>query len=382
MGRPKIIQEPEFIDLWKKTNGNLMDMARMLRPEDPKSIYRSLLRMKESLEAQGKLISKAEIKPSEIAPLIDDFDQIIEVIEWKKYMFAKNLSERTIENRIQILRSMWRRLNKKRPMTFNIQDVLDQMARMREEGKKNLFSFVSTMRNWFKFLTYKDYLDGNTLQKYLNELGTKGLKGEPIIVYLERDEFDKLVNALQSLFDDDYYKKLVKAMAWVKVTTGIRTGDPIKKRELLGLQLSQMRIIGNQVIFDGVFAKKKEIWNDVRPSPKACEYLLDYLNYRKKLGIESEYVFCKPNGNPISPKQFTLWFRKAKAIANLKKPCHPHVLRKTYLSWMVASGVPLEVAIDLNVGWKDIATAQKYYLTILNRNKEKSLNDLWSTQAL
>jgi hypothetical protein len=49
--------------------------------------------------SQGKITTRAEIKPSEVALLIDDFDQLPEVAEWQKYMYAKNLSEKTIKGR-------------------------------------------------------------------------------------------------------------------------------------------------------------------------------------------------------------------------------------------------------------------------------------------
>jgi len=381
-GRPPAVKDEEFLELWKRTKGNLMEIARIVRPDRPSSVYDSVQRAKRRLEKQGLLIPKQQIKKEEVAPLITEFDQIPEIIEWRKYMFAKGIKEKTIYGRLLILRQLWNFLGKKRPNTINLEDVMDYVAKLREE-KKYLFSKYVAIRSWFKFLAYKGYLPSNLLQQYLAELETKGLKGEPILVYLTREEFERLENALISLFDDEYYKKLIRAMIWVKVTTGIRTGDPKEKRELCGLTMDKMRIIGEQVIFDGILAKKNEIWNDVRPSPQACRYLLEYLSYKNEVGLgKCEYVFCNSNGSPVTGSQLARWFREARKIAGITKPCTPHTLRKTYLSWLVSSGVPLEIAIDLNVGWKDIATAKKYYLVILNRNKEKSLNDLWTMMKL
>jgi len=382
-GRPRAVQDAEFLELWKRTGGNLSEMARILRPDNPMSIYDSLQRAKKRLEAQGQLVKKEEILPQEIAPFIGEFEQYPEIIEYRKYCYAVlHHKEKTLYAYMLTIKDLWRYLNKKRPNTFNLEDALDYIAKKREEGV-NLFSIYVHLRSFFSFLAYKGYLPSTELQKILKTLGTKGLKGEPILVYLTREEFDKLVEALESLFEDEYSKKLIRAMVWLKVTTGIRTGDHEEKRELCGLTMDKMRILGdNQIVFDGIYAKRTEIWNDVRPSPQACKYLLEYLQLRKQLGIESEYVFVKPNGYPVTDKNLQKWFRDAKKIAGITKTCTPHVLRKTYLSWLVNSGVPLEVAISLNVGWKDIATAQKYYLVILGRSKEKSLNDLWTTMKL
>jgi len=163
MARPKVVSDEEFIDLWKKTKGNLMEIARMLRADDPTSLYRTLIRAKERLITQGKITTRAEIKPSEVALLIDDFDQLPEVAEWQKYMYAKNLSEKTIKGRLYTIKALWKRLNKKRPITFDVGDVLNEMARLRQERKIDVFGFVTDMRNFFKFLAYKDYLESRVV---------------------------------------------------------------------------------------------------------------------------------------------------------------------------------------------------------------------------
>ena len=41
-----------------------------------------------------------------------------------------------------------------------------------------------------------------------------------------------------------------------------------------------------------------------------------------------------------------------------------HDLRKISLTWFYVCGLPLEVASRLNVGWKDLSTADRHYIDI------------------
>jgi len=41
-----------------------------------------------------------------------------------------------------------------------------------------------------------------------------------------------------------------------------------------------------------------------------------------------------------------------------------HDFRKVYLTALCLSGVPLETAVELNVGWLDLNTARKHYLQV------------------
>lgn len=40
----------------------------------------------------------------------------------------------------------------------------------------------------------------------------------------------------------------------------------------------------------------------------------------------------------------------------------PHDLRKTSITWLFVCGIPLELAVDINVGWKDLRPQKGHYL--------------------
>ena len=74
----------------------------------------------------------------------------------------------------------------------------------------------------------------------------------------------------------------------------------------------------------------------------------------------------KKNGEP-------LWgfsmrdFRKAWGEVTLRiigRKLDLHDLRKISLTWFYVCGLPLEVASRLNVGWKDLSTADRHYIDI------------------
>ncbi len=380
MPRPAKIKEEEFTDLWKKTRGNVSEIARILNTS-----FRTALRMKQKLESEGKLKSKQEIKPSEVAPVIDDFNQLPEVSQCVQWYLGRGKSPKTVDRMREVLKLLWLRLGKKRPITFTADDVLKVIAQYRAEGKRgSLFKMAVGARAFFRFLAYTDQLDGNTFTKYMQILETTGLKTEPQLIFLEKEEFDRFHQEFLKLCDSDYDRALYDAVNFVKVSTGMRTGDPNPPffSGISGLQMSMLRIINGQAIFDGVREKGRggagKIWNDVRPSPIACEKLIAYLQLRQKLGIESKYVFCMANGSPLDLKQYRKIFKTAAKNAGITKNITPHTLRHCFLTWMIDSGIPLEVATDINVGWEDLNTAKKFYLGRLNRKKEDALKSLWN----
>ena len=56
----------------------------------------------------------------------------------------------------------------------------------------------------------------------------------------------------------------------------------------------------------------------------------------------------------------------------------PHDLRKVSITWLFVMGVPLELAVMINVGWKDLNTPKDHYLhmrTLLKKSERKAYRD-------
>ena len=56
----------------------------------------------------------------------------------------------------------------------------------------------------------------------------------------------------------------------------------------------------------------------------------------------------------------------------------PHDMRKISITWLFVMGVPLELAVMINVGWKDLNTAKDHYLHmrgLLKKSERKAYRD-------
>ena len=56
----------------------------------------------------------------------------------------------------------------------------------------------------------------------------------------------------------------------------------------------------------------------------------------------------------------------------------PHDLRKISITWLFVMGVPLELAVMINVGWKDLNTPKDHYLHmrgLLKKSERKAYRD-------
>jgi len=383
-GRPKgswKVREDEFIELWKRYGGNLRQIAETLGIS-----YKTAQRMKKRLE--NKLIPKREAKKIArelgLTEKIDDFNKIPEIQEFKKYAYSR-LSMRTVDGQISSLRRIWKELEKKRPITWTPEDFWNAVGSMKQRGLKSFFSLAVAFRNFIRFMVDTEKLSAEEGLRWLSKVPTKKLKSKPRLVYLTKEEFEVFVEALKSIFKTPEEKIMIEALARVKVSTGARTGIAYQVKEgkviqvgkgILGLKLSQIHDDGKVITID-FFEKRNKWWYGCKLSPKAEEIFRKWLEIRKRMKLDHEYVFVNGGGKPIQPNLLTYWFRLARKISGIKKVVTPHTLRKTYLCWLILAGVPLEIAVDLNVGWEDITTAKKYYLAVLKRKKEVELRKMW-----
>jgi len=53
---------------------------------------------------------------------------------------------------------------------------------------------------------------------------------------------------------------------------------------------------------------------------------------------------------------------KEESLKHIGTEFKPHDLRKISITWLFVMGVPLELAVMINVGWKDLNTPKDHYL--------------------
>jgi hypothetical protein len=153
--------------------------------------------------------------------------------------------------------------------------------------------------------------------------------------------------------------ELIEVLKWV---TKIRTGDRKKEFELWGTRIGTGK---SPIYFDAngefvnwdITAKRSEHWHVTRDTiPPAANRLLN--DFVRKRGLKTgDYLINiqQPRAGQIRDAQFS---EEGFSAWNF------HDFRKAGLTSEKRAGVPLEVAVDRNVGWLDMNTAKSFYLAI------------------
>jgi integrase len=144
-----------------------------------------------------------------------------------------------------------------------------------------------------------------------------------------------------------------------KIVWKIRTGNLNDERELFGIkrgmgETSLVMNSPNEMIFK-TKAKLRERWDITWTPTKVRELLWEIYNTRK----DGEAIF------QLNLNEFRRVF-KENCVKNGLPPLTLHDLRRVSITWLYIMGVPLEVAIELNVGWTDFNTVKKHYIRLRN----------------
>lgn len=146
----------------------------------------------------------------------------------------------------------------------------------------------------------------------------------------------------------------------VKLVSQMRTGKPKEERGLTGLRKnagkSWLLMTDTDNYRCHVVEKMREEW-DITHIPKQ---LRDKLFAHYQTIADGDFIF---DYNAVQ-KVLKKW-RKV-TLRNIGMSLTLHDIRKVSVTWFFACGLPLEIATDLNVGWKDLNTPKDHYLQMRN----------------
>lgn len=167
----------------------------------------------------------------------------------------------------------------------------------------------------------------------------------------------------------------------VKPATGIRTGNRLDSRGLFGTKIgapyksrrgyngSHIQVVGDSLIWH-VLEKMYEEWDINFFFGGLDSYIKNYVRQRSN----GKYLIETLEEDDVN----SIFGQACEALGIEHLVMHD--MRKVYVTALVRSGVPLEKAIKLNVGWKDIGTAYKHYLILsdLGEKEQEFKNNLAS----
>ena len=155
-----------------------------------------------------------------------------------------------------------------------------------------------------------------------------------------------------------------KAMIELLYATGLRV------TELVGLTLLQVNLRQGVVRVTGKGDKERL----VPIGEEAMDELLNYLkSARGELlaGRQSDVLFPSSRGRQMTRQTFWHRIKHWAAVADIKKPLSPHVLRHAFATHLVNHGADLRV-VQLLLGHSDLSTTQIY--THIARSRMKDLH--------
>jgi len=351
-GRPKV-NEDLARRLFQANKYTTKQIARQLTCHPD-----TVRRIRRRLEANGVLEVESDIRTKSFVEA--DFDQ--ECINAKgtsflEFMTAKRKNPRKVFN---FWRKVWDKVWKK-PSLVTASDPSDPLGdKLCIEFLKVMMDPVNPKRNrdrkkyirpLFKFLGRGDLND-----KYLTMRQSRDPRSVKKIPETNSPTFPlKIIECLYEMEKIDM--NFGRAIRF-KLCTQMRTGDRKAERAFFGIKIgsagkSYAYIESVDVFQIHVLEKMGEEW-DISWLPRKVREEIYMLSKIRK------------NGDPLwdmKPQDLLdAWGDITERIIGRRLTLHD--LRKVSLTWFYVCGLALEVATRLNVGWKDLSTADRHYMDI------------------
>lgn len=219
-------------------------------------------------------------------------------------------------------------------------NVRGWLAYMRNRGYSDstIQMKLTALKSFYKYCIEKNKLQSNptqTIRVYKQE--------EFAPYYLSEHE----IKFLQKLTEDNLMDRAIFETLY---TTGVRVD------ELIQMQLKDMQLV------------KQHLWipkgkrNKERYVALSTDCIKSIVAYLKQREIESPYLFCQLNGEPLTSESMNLLF--VRFSLKLKIKITPFTLRYTYAAFFTKKGIPVE-NIQEQLGYVNKSSG-KIYTRIMN----------------
>jgi integrase/recombinase XerD len=229
--------------------------------------------------------------------------------------------------------------------------------RAREQKSTSIARKVSALKQFYKFLVKEGVIKDNP---------TLFIEAPVQATKLPKTLQPADIEALLKVVDEGSHTehptlgKRDRAMLYLLYATGMRVS------ELLSLKLSHTDTEGGFVRVMGKRSKERMI-----PfAPIAGEHVLTYLQkVRPTFEPKSDELFLGQGGHPLTRQAFWKTLKKIALHAGLSQSLHPHLLRHTFATDLLRSGMNLR-SLQMLLGHADLQTTQIYTHVAPERLKE------------
>lgn len=258
----------------------------------------------------------------------------------KYYLGAKRidgLSERTLKNYKYNLEMFAERMNKSaaKITTDDIRGYIGYLAESRHLAETSLQTHINTLRAFFGWLHTEEKIKKNPMSKIKSlKLDKKGARQA-----LSVEELERLRDACKG------YRE--KALVEFLVSTGCRLS------EVAQLRAADLDLVGRTVKVTGKGDKDRVVYFSVRARLMIQEYFV------ARKGGDGLFCSSKSPYEPLKPRAIQRLIRAVSERAGLDRRVHPHLLRHTFATHALNSGMDVTV-IQRLLGHEDVSTTQIY----------------------
>jgi len=244
-----------------------------------------------------------------------------------------------------------------------IEEYMQELAARQGLQASSCARKLSSIRHFFKFLTGEHIREDNPAT-YIH--GPKKKKHLPDT--LSEKEINKLIECAGQ--QDSPEAVRLYALLQILYASGLRVS------ELVGLKLSSIQITQTEDGKPGAYLQVKGKGGKERIVPmheEAIRAIYGYLRVRKEFeeGKESHWLFpSRGKSGHLTRQRFGQILKSLALKAGIDpEKIHPHTLRHSFASHMLAGGADLRVVQEL-LGHADISTTQ-IYTHVLREHLEK-----------
>lgn len=274
------------------------------------------------------------------------------IIEYRYYltsekMVAKNTLEsylRDLKRYIDFIVKQYRISN---PIDIEIKHIRNYLSSLKRANMSatSMARHLSAIKSFNKFLLkerlievdYAKLIEAPKLDKKLPS-------------YLSVEEVEQLLSSLDGTTPLDIRNK---AMVEVLYATGLRVS------ELVALKLSNLHLTMGFIQLVGKGSKERIVPIGDMATISVRKYILEARPKLIKNSNERELLFVNKNGRSLSRQGFFKILNELAEKADIDKEISPHMLRHSFATHLLESGIDLRLVQEL-LGHEDISTTQIY----------------------
>lgn len=257
-----------------------------------------------------------------------------------QYLGAKRidgLSPRTLANYKYTLEMFMDRVKKpvSRITTDDIRTYITYLSETRGLKETSLQSHINVLRAFFSWLLIEEKIKKNPMLKIHSLKFDKKSARQA----LSAEELERFRDACENYRD--------KALVEFLVSSGCRLS------EVAGLNMADLNLAERSVTVHGKGDKDRVVYFSVRARLMLQEY------EKERKGGTGLFVSTKSPYLPLKPRAIQRIIHSISERAGLAGRVHPHLLRHTFATHALNSGMDIS-AIQRLLGHEDIATTQIY----------------------